>query len=174
MKSLKRKQLVTALQVSERRGGRFVPTASANKLPETKSSSAGEECLLFCFRIKRQPAAAEWAAVHGTAWRRWRVRDGNICLCRTCWKSNKMQERGREVSCYWFNLITLLLIFHCIGKCQMVLLFISFLSDLDNNEKSLKDGRSKNYRPRSYRGSCLLGSGLCQVSKRKVGWEKLS
>ena len=56
----------------------------------------------------------------------------------------------------------------------MVLLFISFLSDLDNNEKSLKDGRSKNSQPRSYRGSCLLGSGRCQALKRKVGWEKLS
>lgn len=41
MKSLKRKQLVTALQVSERRGGRFVPTASTNKLPKTKSSVVG-------------------------------------------------------------------------------------------------------------------------------------
>lgn len=38
MKSLGRKRLVPAPRVSEGRGGRFVPTASANKVPEREAA----------------------------------------------------------------------------------------------------------------------------------------
>lgn len=39
---------------------------------------------------------------------------------------------AEKCECYGFNVITTLLIFHCIWKCQMVLLSVSFLPDLDN------------------------------------------
>lgn len=56
----------------------------------------------------------------------------------------------------------------------MVLLFISFLADLDNNDKAWKDGRSENCRPRSYRGFWPL-PGVEEeggVGEAPLAWDK--
>lgn len=136
-----------------------MPTASANKLPERKAAlplrSAGSRRQ----RRSSRPAAAERAAGYRTVG----PQQGDVCLCRTCGKSHGMQEGGRGVWPYRLNSI-MLLIFHWVGKCQVGLLFISFLSDSGNNEKSLEGGRRKNYQPGSCWGSCLLGSSQLESS----------
>lgn len=94
MKSLRRKQLVTALRVSERRGRRFVPTASANKLPKEEKQRCwlGVLASFSAFGSKEQQKQQQQGGLQLT--QQCRVRDRDICFC---WNGDEIRERGGEV-----------------------------------------------------------------------------